>query len=388
MAAQAENLETARLDSESESDFRKRHKLMTELGPDIVNALMRDRTAEDVVVNPDGRVWIMRQGRPFEVLTEIPPLRAVGATMSIAEGFGLVATYNSPVVSGNVPYLNCRVEALVAPVVPIGTASLSFRKKGEKKPSLYDYAASGILTNKDDPLNGLQSIDPFEQALRSSKDHVDVLFTAIEHHKNILVVGGTGSGKTTLLDALNQGIAERTPHDRVLILEDLPELRVAIKNYVQLTACKAVPMDDLIRSCLRMKPHRILVGEVRGTEALTAMEAWNTGHPGGSMTIHANNALHYGMPIISANIVYQSVPLLNRVLVSQSLGFAEAGQYSLAYEIGIRIVGAIGSALDVILFSSPCFTKRRRARRARGRRFRPTWASCSPSSRRRCWAAG
>jgi type IV secretion system protein VirB11 len=66
---------------------------------------------------------------------------------------------------------------------------------------------------------------------------------------------------------------------------------VAIENYVQLTACKAVPMDDLIRSCLRMKPHRILVGEVRGTEALTAMEAWNTGHPGGSMTIHANNAM-------------------------------------------------------------------------------------------------
>ena len=222
MVVQAENLETAKLDSESESDFRKRHKLMTELGPDIVDALMKDRTAEDVVVNPDGRVWIMRQGKPFEVLTEIPPLRAVGATVSIAEGFGLVATYDSPVVSGNVPYLNCRVEALVAPVVPIGTASLSFRKKGEKKPSLYDYAASGILTNKEDPLNGLQSIDPFEQALHSAKNHVDVLFTAIEHHKNILVVGGTGSGKTTLLDALNQGIAERTSHDRVLILEDLP----------------------------------------------------------------------------------------------------------------------------------------------------------------------
>src|ERR1035437_3495195 len=214
MAAQTEILETPRLDSENESEYRKRYKLMTELGPEIVYALMKDRTAEDVVVNPDGRVWIMRQGKPFEVLTEISPLRAVGATMSIAEGFGLVATHNSPVVSGNVPYLNCRVEALVAPVVPIGTASLSFRKKGEKKPSLYDYAASGILTNKDDPLNGLQSIDPFEQALHSASNHADVLFTAIEHHKNILVVGGTGSGKTTLLDALNQGIAERTPHDR------------------------------------------------------------------------------------------------------------------------------------------------------------------------------
>src|ERR1035438_8857995 len=169
MSVQAENVETLRLDSENESEYRKRYKLMTELGPEIVYALMKDRTAEDLVVNPDGRVWIMRQGKPFEVLTEISPLRAVGATMSIAEGFGLVATHNSPVVSGNVPYLNCRVEALVAPVVPIGTASLSFRKKGEKKPSLYDYAASGILTNKDDPLNGLQSIDPFRSEEHTSE---------------------------------------------------------------------------------------------------------------------------------------------------------------------------------------------------------------------------
>jgi Flp pilus assembly CpaF family ATPase len=91
---------------------------------------MKDRTAEDVVVNPDGRVWIMRQGKPFEVLTEISPLRAVGATMSIAEGFGLVATHNSPVVSGNVPYLNCRVEALVAPVVPIASRKYCCTRRG------------------------------------------------------------------------------------------------------------------------------------------------------------------------------------------------------------------------------------------------------------------
>ena len=98
MSVQTENIETSRLDSENESEYRKRYKLMTELGPEIVYALMKDRTAEDLVVNPDGRVWIMRQGKPFEVLTEISPLRAVGATMSIAEGFGLVATHNSPVV--------------------------------------------------------------------------------------------------------------------------------------------------------------------------------------------------------------------------------------------------------------------------------------------------
>jgi Flp pilus assembly CpaF family ATPase len=74
MSAQAENVETLRLDSENESEYRKRYKLMTELGPEIVYALMKDRTAEDLVVNPDGRVWIMRQGKPFEVLTKISPL--------------------------------------------------------------------------------------------------------------------------------------------------------------------------------------------------------------------------------------------------------------------------------------------------------------------------
>jgi len=78
MSVQAENVETLRLDSENESEYRKRYKLMTELGPEIVYALMKDRTAEDVVVNPDGRVWIMRQSKPFEVLTKIPPLRALG----------------------------------------------------------------------------------------------------------------------------------------------------------------------------------------------------------------------------------------------------------------------------------------------------------------------
>jgi Flp pilus assembly CpaF family ATPase len=95
MPVQIENIETSRLDSENESEYRKRYKLMTELGPEIVYALMKDRTAEDLVVNPDGRVWIMRQGKPFEVLTEISPLRAVGATMSIAEGFGLVCARRS-----------------------------------------------------------------------------------------------------------------------------------------------------------------------------------------------------------------------------------------------------------------------------------------------------
>jgi type IV secretion system protein TrbB len=291
MATQPDMLARLKAKTGSESDFRKRAKMLNELGGDIVHALTEDRDAEDVVVNPDGNVWVMRRSRPFELLTTISPMRALGATVSIAEAFGKVATDANPVVSGIVPYLDCRVEALVPPVVPIGTASLSFRKKGVDKPSLYDYAKNGILTNRNDPLNGLSRSDPFEEALRHCQNHLDVLFSAIEHHRNILVVGGTGAGKTTLLDAINQGIAERTPHDRVLILEDTPELAVTVENYVQLMACQSVPMGRLIQSCMRMKPHRILVGEVRGTEALDAMEAWNTGHPGGSMTIHANSAL-------------------------------------------------------------------------------------------------
>jgi type IV secretion system protein VirB11 len=105
-----------------------------------------------------------------------------------------------------------------------------------------------------------------------------------------LVVGGTGTGKTTLLNAIILVISEVSPEHRVVIIEDTVELQCSSKNVVQLRTSDTVTMQGLLRVTMRLRPDRILVGEVRGAEALALLKAWNTGHPGGLATVHANDA--------------------------------------------------------------------------------------------------
>ncbi len=134
---------------------------------------------------------------------------------------------------------------------------------------LEDYVAGGIATT-------LQA---------------DRLRQAVAERRNIVVAGGTGSGKTTLLNAL---LAERAFSDaRVIILEDTAELQCASANVVQLLTKRTDPpvtMRDLVQTTLRLRPDRVVVGEVRDGAALEVLKAWNTGHPGGLLTLHANSA--------------------------------------------------------------------------------------------------
>src|SRR5262249_22296897 len=122
-------------------------------------------------------------------------------------------------------------------------------------------------------------------------DHADIIRAAVRGKKNIVVVGSTGSGKTTFVNSCLDALATLAPHDRVISIEDTTELQCAVKNYLDLRAVGNVTMLDCLRACMRLKPTRIIVGEVRGAEAHTMLKAWNTGHPGGLATVHANDAL-------------------------------------------------------------------------------------------------
>jgi len=118
----------------------------------------------------------------------------------------------------------------------------------------------------------------------------EVLQRAVANHRNLLIIGGTGSGKTTLVNAIIDEMVRRDPHERIVILEDTGEIQCTAANCVQYHTSAEVSMTALLRTTLRMRPDRILVGEVRGAEALDLLDAWNTGHEGGAATLHANDA--------------------------------------------------------------------------------------------------
>lgn len=114
---------------------------------------------------------------------------------------------------------------------------------------------------------------------------------AIDARLNIVVSGGTGSGKTTLANAVIAEMARSSPEHRLVVLEDTAEIQCAAENAVSLHTTDTVDMARLLKSTMRLRPDRIIVGEVRDGAALTLLKAWNTGHPGGITTIHANNAI-------------------------------------------------------------------------------------------------
>ena len=243
---------------------RRLHMLRTAFGPAIAAALA-DPAVVEVMVNPDGHLWVDR----------IPDGRIdTGARLSAADTeriIRLVAAHvrrevhdRAPIVSAELPETGERFEGLIP---PIATAPcFAIRKPAAVLFRLTDYVAASIMTPA----------------------QADTLIAAVRARRNIVVVGGTSSGKTTLVNALLAEIADLG--DRVIILEDTRELRCAAADCVALRTRPGVSsLADLVRSTLRLRPDRSIVGEVRGPEALDMLKAWNTGHPGGITTVHANS---------------------------------------------------------------------------------------------------
>ncbi|MER9407969.1 P-type conjugative transfer ATPase TrbB [Mesorhizobium caraganae] len=252
------------MSSHPEADHRRRAMLRTAMGSAITEALA-DPTVIEVMVNPDGALRLDRLGDGrVDTGVHMHPSEAERIIRLVASHVRAEAHADNPIISAELPSGE-RFEGLLPPVVL--APCFAIRKPAAKLYTLANYVADGIML----PLQA------------------DALKKAVRERSNILVVGGTSSGKTTLANALLAEVAEGD--ERVILIEDTRELQCAAKDCVALrTRRGSVTLADLVRSTLRLRPDRIIVGEVRGAEALDMLKAWNTGHPGGIATVHANSA--------------------------------------------------------------------------------------------------
>jgi type IV secretion system protein TrbB len=244
-------------------DRAERHLART-MGSELLSALADPKTVE-VVCNADGKLWVERLGEPMRVFSTLPPSQAQAIIETVAGLHQKVVTRSTPLLEAELPD-GSRFAGQLPPVVPAPTFAI--RKRAIALYTMDDYVAAGSM----------------------SADQRSVLIKAVTEHRNILVVGGTGSGKTTLINALIHQMVLSDPAERVIVIEDTAELQCRAPNYVQYHTTAEVSMTALLRTTLRMRPDRILVGEVRGPEALDLLMSWNTGHEGGAATLHSNSA--------------------------------------------------------------------------------------------------
>lgn len=240
------------------------------LGPAIVRAFDNDDVTE-IYLNPQDcmvRFDTHSRGRVASgVLVATQRVEMFLNAVATAVGVALDAT--APRLEAELPtggFGASRLQGFVPPVT--AAPAFTIRKPARRVFSLDEFTQSGILT----------------PAYR------ELLQCAIAEHQNILVAGGTNSGKTTFANALLRETTVLFPAERIVVLEDTVELQCASADHLALRTRPGVTLADLVRSALRTSPNRIVVGEVRGSEALDLLDAWVTGHPGGVATVHASSA--------------------------------------------------------------------------------------------------
>jgi len=266
--------------------------LRTALGDDIAEWL-EDPQVVEVMLNPDGRLWIDRLSAGLADTGErMSPADGERIVRLVAHHVGAEVHPLSPRVSAELPATGERFEGLLPPIV--GAPAFAIRKPAVAVFTLADYVAAGIMTTGE----------------------ASVLARAVAERRNILVVGGTSTGKTTLVNALLAEVA--ASGDRVVLIEDTRELQCAAPNLVALRSKDGVAsLSELVRSALRLRPDRIPIGEVRGPEALDLLKAWGTGHPGGIGTLHAGSAL--GALRRLEQLVQEAVVTVPRALIVETI---------------------------------------------------------------------
>lgn len=251
-----------------------------------------DPRVVEIMLNGDKSLWIERVGEGMiDTGRRIEPVDAERFISIVSTVTQDKINKQKPYLSGELPIWGSRIQAVIPPgsVNPV----FSIRQKAKVIFPLSDYVANGIMT----------------------EEQQRVILDMVWKRKNILVVGGTGTGKTTLTNAILQEIAKTK--SRLLILEDTAELQCDYSNTIFLRQREGFSMRQMVRSCMRLRPDRIIVGEVTDGAALDLLKAWNTGHPGGISTIHADSA---GAGLIRLEqLIQEVIPNPPRALIGEAV---------------------------------------------------------------------
>lgn len=248
----------------------------------------------DIYINRPGEAWTETLGGT----TERHAVPALDKTLlgRLSRQVAAIAyqaiSREHPLLSASLPD-GARIQ-IIAPPATRGHMAIAIRKHISSDLTLDDYVSTGAFDNtrSDDMLGGKKG-DETLAALLEAGDLAGLLRAAVRVRKNILVSGGTSTGKTTFLNALMQEIPS---NERLILIEDTPELQIHHSNAVGLLAARSalgearVSANDLVSASLRMRPDRIILGELRGEEAYAFLRAINTGHPGSMTTVHADSA--------------------------------------------------------------------------------------------------
>lgn len=271
---------------------RRMRMLRTAMGPAIAAAL-DDPDVIEVLLNPDGSLWLDRLScgrRPTGTI--FVPHDSERVIRLVAAHLGTEVHAGTPILSAELPETGERFEGVLPPVTR--APAFAIRKRAGSVIGLQAYVTDGIL----------------------SASQAAFLCQAIRDRRNILIAGATSTGKTTLANALLAEVAKTG--DRVIILEDTVELQCCADDHVPLrTRPGVVSMAELVRSTLRLRPDRIVVGEVRGSEALDLLKAWGTGHPGGIATLHAGSP--EGALVRLEQLILETAVTVPRALIAEAV---------------------------------------------------------------------
>jgi P-type conjugative transfer ATPase TrbB len=284
----------------TESQKRCYEKLYHDLGDAIIAAL-EDADVQEIMLNPDGGLWLDHRQKGQVAVGSLPAAQRYSILHTLAVIHNVVVSSDHPCLEVELPpYAAMRGQRFTGQIPPIVAGPcFTIRKKSKRIFTLADYVATGRL-----------------QARQAR-----LLSEWVAARKNILVCGGPGSGKTTVTNTLIGEAVTCDPRQRFLLLEDTPELECRGMNKLGMLTSGTVKMTQLLRMAMRMRPDRIIIGEVRGGEALDMLKAWNTGCPGGICTVHANGAreavqrildlaLEAGITVAPVSLVLHTVDIL------------------------------------------------------------------------------